>query len=423
MEIVGTATKVTIYIGESDRWQRKPLYSAILELLRREGCAGATVTRAIAGFGAHSRIHSASIVRLSEDLPLVIEWIDHPRRVERIMPALVEMVAEGLITVQPVEVVTYSHRQLRELPAGTPVRDVMTGEVQAISPETSLATAVEMLIEDDYRALPVVDAERRPVGILTDGDLVRRGGLPALSLQRELTAMELGQELEALKRTGRTAQDLMTADPVTVSAQTPIGVAVRLMSEGDIKRLPVVDEQGRLAGIISRLDVLRALAQPAVKELPKQKLRPGGSRLVGDAMTRHAPSVSADAPVDEIVSLLSSTAQRRVVVVDDDRRVLGIITDGDLLKRAEPGERAGLLHALGERLAWSGSETIGLAQRTAGDIMTRRPLTVTPETPLIAALNLLLNHQLKRLPVVDEEGRLAGLIGRSQILSALSQDV
>ena len=101
MEIVGNATRVTIYIGESDRWQRKPLYSAILELLRREGCAGATVTRAIAGFGAHSRIHSAAIVRLSEDLPLIIQWVDHPRRVDRVMSSLVQMVAEGLITVEP----------------------------------------------------------------------------------------------------------------------------------------------------------------------------------------------------------------------------------------------------------------------------------------------------------------------------------
>ena len=105
MEIVGTATKVTIYIGESDRWGQKSLYMAILELLKAEDCAGATVTRGLAGFGAHSRIRTASIVDLSADLPLVIEWVDDPARVARVMPRLAEMVSEGLITCQEVEVV------------------------------------------------------------------------------------------------------------------------------------------------------------------------------------------------------------------------------------------------------------------------------------------------------------------------------
>ncbi len=80
MEIVGTATKVTIYIGESDRWSQKPLYMAILEMLKSEDCAGATVLRGLAGFGAHSRIHTATIVDLSADLPLVIVWVDDPAR-------------------------------------------------------------------------------------------------------------------------------------------------------------------------------------------------------------------------------------------------------------------------------------------------------------------------------------------------------
>ena len=71
MEILGHAKKVTIYIGESDRWEGKPLYVAILEMLKAEDCAGATVTRALAGFGAHSRIHTARLVDLSADLPTI----------------------------------------------------------------------------------------------------------------------------------------------------------------------------------------------------------------------------------------------------------------------------------------------------------------------------------------------------------------
>jgi PII-like signaling protein len=96
MNTIGTALHVRIYIGESDKWGHKPLYMAILEMLRREDCAGCTVTRGLAGFGAASRIHSASIVRLSEDLPLVLDWVDLPERVERVMPRLSEMVGASL---------------------------------------------------------------------------------------------------------------------------------------------------------------------------------------------------------------------------------------------------------------------------------------------------------------------------------------
>ena len=111
MEIAGMATKVTVYLGESDRWEHKPLYMAILELLRAEGCAGATATCGLVGFGADSYIRTAHIVDLSSDLPLIIEWVDTAACVARVLPRLVEMVAEGMIITQPVEVVSYRHRE------------------------------------------------------------------------------------------------------------------------------------------------------------------------------------------------------------------------------------------------------------------------------------------------------------------------
>ncbi|MCX8007068.1 MAG: DUF190 domain-containing protein [Coriobacteriia bacterium] len=107
MHIEGDAKRVTVFIGESDRWHGKPLYEAILELLRAEGCAGATVTRAVAGFGRGSRIHTASILRLSQDLPIVIEWVDEPERVERVLPRLDEMITGGLVTIEDVRVLRY----------------------------------------------------------------------------------------------------------------------------------------------------------------------------------------------------------------------------------------------------------------------------------------------------------------------------
>jgi PII-like signaling protein len=111
MRITGPGKQLRIFIGESDRWQHRSLADAILEMLREEGLAGATVLRGVAGFGAHSRIHTAHVLRLSEDLPIVIEVIDRPDRIEKVMPRLDEMVREGLVVVADVEIVVYRHRE------------------------------------------------------------------------------------------------------------------------------------------------------------------------------------------------------------------------------------------------------------------------------------------------------------------------
>lgn len=99
--------RVRVYFGERDTHDGKSLWSAMLELLRREQAAGATVLRGLAGYGAHSRIHSASIVDLSADLPLVLEWIDSPERVQRLLPMIDAMLQGGMITTDPVTVVLY----------------------------------------------------------------------------------------------------------------------------------------------------------------------------------------------------------------------------------------------------------------------------------------------------------------------------
>lgn len=422
MEIIGLAKKVTVYIGESDKWGRKPLHAAILEMLKREDCAGATVTRAISGFGAHSRIHTATIVDLSADLPLVIEWVDNPARVERVMPRLREMVAEGLVTVHEVEVVTYSHRRLRELPLAAPVHDVMSREVHTVRPDTPLAEAVELLLDKVYRTLPVVDETRRVVGILTDGDLLGRAKLLATSVQRELSQAEVSRELQQIRQSGQTVSQVMTPDPVTVRPETPITQAVNLMVERDVKRLPVVDANGTLLGMVSRVNVLRALAEPPVAETPRQSPPPGHYVRVGDMMMTHVPTVPSNASLAEVVDLLVSHARRRVVVVDKMGRVVGIITDGDLIKRATETERDSLIQSLARRLPVGGAEKFHLSRRTAAEVMTSPVITVTPNTSLLEALRLLLSHRIKRLPVVDAEGRLAGLVGRGGVLQVLNRE-
>lgn len=107
MKMEGEGTLLRIFIGESDRWHGRPLYEAIVEHTRKEGLAGATVLRGIEGFGADSRLHTSRILRLSEDLPVVIEIVDTAENIDRVLPALDEMVGEGMVTTERVHVIAY----------------------------------------------------------------------------------------------------------------------------------------------------------------------------------------------------------------------------------------------------------------------------------------------------------------------------
>jgi len=104
----GEQVLMRIFIGEADRHGKKPLYQALVELFRSEGIAGATVLRGTMGFGAKSHLHTANLLRLSQDLPVVIEVVDTQQSIDRLLPHLDEMVREGLITMEKVRVVRYA---------------------------------------------------------------------------------------------------------------------------------------------------------------------------------------------------------------------------------------------------------------------------------------------------------------------------
>jgi len=107
MTIEGPALRLRIYLGDADRWHGRPLHEAIVEVLRQRRLAGATVTRGIEGFGRNAHLHTAKLLRLSEDLPIVIDVVDSEARIREILPELDTMVGDGLITVEPVEVIAY----------------------------------------------------------------------------------------------------------------------------------------------------------------------------------------------------------------------------------------------------------------------------------------------------------------------------
>ena len=107
MKVEGEGKLLRIFIGESDRWEGRPLHEAIVRRAREEGLAGATVLRGIQGFGAHSRLHVAKIMRLSTDLPIIVEIVDTTEKIEAFLPIIDDVISEGLVTTEKVHVRFY----------------------------------------------------------------------------------------------------------------------------------------------------------------------------------------------------------------------------------------------------------------------------------------------------------------------------
>ena len=106
--LTGEQTMARIFFGESDKWHHQSLETALLERLRREGFAGATVFRGVAGFGANSVIHTSRLLELSSDLPVVVEIVDSEEHVQKLLPILDEMLDDGLVTMEKVRVLRYA---------------------------------------------------------------------------------------------------------------------------------------------------------------------------------------------------------------------------------------------------------------------------------------------------------------------------
>lgn len=107
MKIPENGKLLRVFIGEADKWQGAPLYEAIVHLAKKEGMAGATVIKGFMGFGAKSHMHTAKLLRLSEDLPIIIEIVDSEEKINRFLPHLDQMVKEGLITLEKANVIMY----------------------------------------------------------------------------------------------------------------------------------------------------------------------------------------------------------------------------------------------------------------------------------------------------------------------------
>ena len=424
----GQGKRVTIYVGETDQWHHQPAYLAILDFLRRERCAGATVQRGIAGFGANSRIKTASLLELSMDLPVIITWVDRSDRVEQILPQLAGMVPAGLVTVEDIHIYRYSSSLHEGLP-DVRVEEIMTHEVATVTPDASLAEIVEKLMDKVYSALPVVDAGGRLTGIVSDTDLLERGDMEVSISLKRATDPELARSLiNRLRQSGRKLSDVMTPNPITIRPEAPLAEAARLMAQKNVKRLPVVDDQKQLVGMLGRFDILKTLAAVRLPQSPppvESAVSTSLLRTVTDVMDRAVSTVSPDTFLTDVLAVLASDRYQRVMVVDGSHHVMGIISDTDLVARMSPETHPGILELLvsklplGQRSAEARSHLQKARGKTAADLMTRPVITLRANESIGTALALAAEKHIKRFPVVDETGRLLGIVGRGELFRAL----
>jgi CBS-domain-containing membrane protein/PII-like signaling protein len=406
------AQLLTIFIGESDKWRGRPLYSAIIDLLRAEGIAGATVVRGVAGFGAHSHIHTASILRLSQDLPLCIQVVDKPDRIAHAIDLVSPMVREGLVTVEDLRVVKYTHRYLNPLPADKYVEEVMTHAVVTLSPEMSVAEAWQKMLETLLKALPVADNDGVVVGMLTDEDLLERAGLQQrLSVAEKLDASTLKDEIARLVASPLTVLDVMSKPAITVRTKDSLGLAAARMAKEGVKRLPVLDENKRLAGVLSRVDVLRLVAEKEGKKLTAPL---GAAISVRDVMSPSIPVVQEKDDLVTIVDTMLESGTHRVIVVNGKGHAVGLISDSDVVARIQPAEQPNMLAAL------QGKGRAPSSKVTAGELMSPGVLTARPETPIVEAVKMMMSPKRKWLVVVDEHDQPLGLVDRHILLRAMS---
>lgn len=414
---------IEIHTSEEARHEGVPLYEAVLERLHALGAgARCVVTKGVAGEYESGERATGGIEILSFNLPIKIEIVLPAAEIDRVLPAVEALVHDGVVLVGDRSGIA-RQAGYRLLPERLRVRDAMTAAPRAVGEDTPVREVAELLVASHFKGVPVVDAAGRPVGIITPWNLASRAGLAVRpGILKGMEPDRVRAYLAGLP--DKAAGEVMSPGVVTVREDEALERAVAAMVERGLKRLPVVDAGGRLSGMLSRIDVFRAVVRDAggggrpAAAAPV----PAGGRTCADVMDRDAPTIAPDTPLEGVVRLVATPGTQRVAVTDAGGRLLGLVSDRILLD-ALVEHRAGILDLLTggfsfARLRRNLALLRGVRARKAADVMLVDPVTVREGTPIAEAMLLMTLKRLKRLPVVDGEGRFKGMVGRDYLLRA-----
>jgi CBS domain-containing protein len=415
---------IDIFTSEEARWNKKPLSDAIVQYVATlKIAARCIVTRGTDGCYEGGEIATRKLEVLSYNMPVYIRIIVPTSEYECVISDVEKMVQDGIISYRDLNVV--AHRTMsRIIPAQIRVKDAMTLHPKTVSPATRLSEVAQLLLSSNFTGIPVVDEGLFPVGIITQGDLIYRGGMPlrlgllAASSEEKKTAV-----LKSLNE--KLAKEIMSQPVVTVLEDKLLTESVELMLRKKLKRLPVVNSSGRIVGILSRMDLFRIIMRetPDWKAFKAQDIEVGALHFVSDIMRTDTHAVLPRTSLDEVMQLIHANDLERVAVVDEKGLFLGLISDRDLLARLLP-LTAGIWDFLISKLPFTErgrryrKVEEQLQAKAAFEIMDTRAVTIREDASVDEAIGLMYKQGLKRLPVIDSEGKFKGMISRESLLSS-----
>jgi CBS domain-containing protein len=400
---------IEIFTSEATRWHGTPLYEAIVQVVAKEkSAARCIVTKGVAGCFENGEVASHRVLDVSYNMPLKIEIILPSPELDRVLPKIEAMVTDGIIVVEESEI--RAHRTTGGLlPRSVRVRDVMTTPAVAVGRDDHLREVVSVLVRSEFDSVPVVDGGGRLLGMIDQEHLVERAelhttpGLLAAFAQGRAEAVPEAA-LFPVGSAALGAKEVMAAPDETIGPDELLTDAVRMMTKKNLKRLPVVDKEKVLVGMLSRIDVLRVASAGTSRRrvLERYGARVAGTTPLDRANLLEVPTVSPETPAREILDALDKEG-RRVVVVDERGAPLGVISDKDLLPLLDPK---------------AGKKIDELRARS----LMRTVPTLPAGTSVEEALGWLVEHRRQRLPVVDDEGRYVGMLSREELLRILVPD-
>ncbi len=415
---------IEIFTSEDAQWNGLPVAGAIVDYVSSLKIAARTlVTKGIEGSYEGGEIATGRIEVLSYNMPVRIEIILPAVELEQVLPAVRERVSDGIIALRDLDVISFKTRGYL-MPRNTRVREIMTPSPVKVTGKTPLDDVVRSLLSSTFSGVPVVDEGNRPIGVIAQGDLIYRAHMPMrLGLLAGPNNPKTDDVLGALGT--MQAGEIMTQPAVVIDQDRLVTEAVDLMLEKNVKRLPVVDTAGILVGILSRLDVF----QTVIRECPDWRGFKGENIQIEDLksvsdITRHdACTVLPDTPVEDVIRIIDCNDIERVCVVDKEGVFLGMISDRDLLI-SFVDRHPGIWDYLTSKIPFTerGRRHKELQEhlqaKTAVEVMKTEVLTIQEDAPLEEAIRLMLERVIKRLPVVDREGRFKGMISRDFLLQA-----
>jgi CBS-domain-containing membrane protein len=413
---------IEIFTSEAVRWKGKPLTDAIVEYVKgRKIAARCMVTRAIEGCYENGDIASTRLEILSMNMPLRITIALPAAQAEKILPEIEEMVPDGIVAVQDIQAL--SHKTEKQLiPKHIRVKDVMTASPCKVSLKTPVDQVVELLLSSHFTGVPVVDEKNHPQGIISQGDLICRAKMPLrLDVLASANAERIKNVMQCLSQVP--ADKIMTRPAICIREDKWLAEAVDMMMKKSLKRLPVIDAGGALSGILSRQDIFHTVARevPDWSAFHRQNVQVGNMHCVADVMRRDIHTVFPETPVTDIIQIIDANDVQRVAVIDATSRFLGLISDKDLFSAfSEHSEGIWELFVrsfpLMERGKKTGVPHPDIMNKTARDVMNTECITIMANASIDEAIGIIVSQGIKRLPVLDTEGRFKGLISRESLM-------